>query len=108
MKANKIILASILIFFLSYSFAASPGGENLKKVKNQISQHLDYPKFLKSENERVVFVDLSISNDGKIKINEIYGHDGFREYVVNQLNKVSFNPKKYASNESFLFKFSFK
>ncbi len=108
MKTNKIILAAVLIFFLSYSYAASPGGDNLKKVKNQISKYLDYPKFLKSEKERVVFVDLSISDDGKIIINEIYGHDGFREYVVNQLNKVSFDPKKYASNESFLFKFSFK
>ena len=111
MKTIKRTTALIitLVFLASFSLNANTGGDKFNKIKNRISSFMSHPKIAKDKQEiKVVFVDISINNVGEIVINDIYGHKGYKEYVVAQMEKIQFNPKKYTTDESLIFKFTFK
>ncbi len=111
MKTLKRTTALIitLIFITSLSLNANTDGNKFNRIKNRISSFMDYPNIANEKQEtRLVFADISISDEGKVVINEIYGHDGYKEYVIAQLDKIQINPKNCTKDKSLLFKFTFK
>ena len=114
MKAKPITLVLALVLIASVCFSKAPidssivPENNEKRIRNYISQHMGYPEFAKDEqNIGVVMADISINKEGKVEFNEIYGHNEYKEYVMEQLKSMTFSKGKFGAQESILFKFTF-
>lgn len=79
----KTLVPLIVILIFSINLNANNNSVDYRRIKNRVSSFINYPKIDKEKNEvAVVFVDISINPEGKIIINEIYGNEGYKEYVI--------------------------
>lgn len=84
-------------------------GDRTKKIKNKISSYFEMPEFAKNKQLKgEVVMDISINEEGKIQVNEIDGHPEFKQYVEEQLKKISFKKTDNIVGQSLLYKVVFK
>lgn len=97
-----------MVFTLS-SFSNNDMGDRTKKIKNKISSYFEMPEFAKNKQLKgEVVMDISINEEGKIQVNEIDGHPEFKQYVQEQLKKISFKKTENIVGQSLLYKVVFK
>ena len=97
-------------FFLFYNKFIL-GNDNVAPKKNiikQISATIDFPQNAKVEKSETVAVNFEITENGKIKVNEINGNPTFTEHVKQKLENFVVKKFKDLVGENFYVKFNFK
>lgn len=98
MKTIKLLICVILVSFAS-NLATATLPDSLqkdRKVKRIISRIIDYPEraINAAKGDYTVSIDLSVFEDGKIRINKINGHPALVKHVEKEFKKCC--SKKFA------------
>ncbi|MFH2142970.1 MAG: hypothetical protein ABIJ97_11140 [Bacteroidota bacterium] len=103
------VLTAILLIFCGFTFSSELYDGNQKKVTNKIGQYLNIPDFMKKEQiSGSVLVEVTVTKEGKLIVNEIFGHPSMQEYVIAQISKIKMHPTKDMIGKTFQYKINFK
>ena len=112
MKAIKIITAAALIIMMTAfsSFAKDNKTNQKSSLKKVLAKEISYPEFaIETEKEGAVFVQFTISDEGKIIIENMNYEDvTLGDYVKEQLSKVVIDNTDTAIGSTHAMKFDFK
>jgi len=108
MKTTRFLITTVFFCFTINLFSATITAPPKKNIIKQISATMDFPQNAKIENSETVAVNFEITENGKIKVNEINGNPTFTEHVKQKLENFVVKKFKDMVGENFYIKFSFK
>lgn len=108
MKTLHFLFTTVFICFTINLFSTTMSTPPKKNIVKQISASMDFPKNVKIENQETVAVNFEVTENGKIKVNEINGNPTFTEHVKQKLENFVVKKFKDLVGENFYVKFSFK
>ena len=79
------------------------------KMKRIVSAAVDFPSTIVDENghKNVVTVDINVSEDGHVIVNEINGNPSLVKHVKEQLEKIVLKKMSDLVGKSFVYRFVF-
>ncbi len=113
MKTKKIIKVAATVLFVffafNYSIAKNTKYSKSSKLKSYLQKHIAFPYDSIKEGETgLVIIDFSITNNGKIEINQInYSDPELKEIVLKELEQLGEENGKEFYGKSFIYKFQF-
>lgn len=112
MKAIKIITAAVVIVMISTfsSFAKDNKTTVKSNLKKEISKQISYPEMaIETKKEGTVFVQFTVSEDGKLLVNQMnYLDVTFGDYVKQRLSKIKIDKNDPEIGSTHTMKFDFK
>ena len=112
MKTRIITLLLIAIISLSFTSADAKGQkvQNKNNAMQTILSSIKYPEFAKDALiEGLVWVRLSIIDDGMVRVSIIQGsNEGLKKYVSKELAKIKLDVEEDEINKPMDMKFTFK
>lgn len=111
MKAIFLLSSLLFIFMLNSVFSKSnePVTYESIDVVSKINESIEYPELAKEQwMSGFVLVDLLITNEGDIYVNEVNSNDKiFRDYVIDRLSTIKID-KNNMKEQKLICRFEFK
>lgn len=98
-------IAAILMLSFTFCFASDPQSD----LNLAISKKITYPSFAVAQRiEGAVFVEFTVSEEGKIQVKNCNSLEGeLQSYVYQTLDGSTVSPSKELNGKTFLMKFDF-
>jgi hypothetical protein len=88
----KIILVCSVLFLAAAQLSAKTPPANaaaeLSYIKELVDEHISFPENFCPGEQGIVKAQITIDSDQRIKVEEINGCPGFKEYVEDQLKNI--------------------
>ncbi len=108
---SKIVLAGLILSFISLSAFASPAYPDREPgLTEQIWAEINYPEYaVKAGIEGFVLISFSVEEDGRINISDInYSEEVLGTYVRERLGNFRLQSSEIVSGQMYQMKFVFK
>ena len=111
MKTTKLIIIATILLVSNLSLSAKTGGAIQKgNLDEVIKSSVSYPDYARNAGiTGFVLVELKTTKDGAVNVNQVNSdNEILKNYVVNQLGHIRVSCPKICSEETHIYKFSFK
>jgi hypothetical protein len=106
MKTKVISILAILVLTITAGYAKSPQSE----LKQAVSNSITFPSVaIDKQIEGIVFVEFTVTEDGKIKVLNCNSTEGeLQTYVFQRLSEITVVPQIETVGKSFLIRIDFE